>query len=385
MKKHYNITKFLFAAFILLIGCKSNDKKLSIAFGDAIIDRYANINDLTDKGWEYSNSIVLISFEKLYKETNDVKYLNYIKTYADNYIEEDGSIDYNRSAHNLDHIQPGLLALGLYEMTGEEKYALAAKSIRKDVDELPVNSVGGFWHKGDYPNQMWGDGIYMAEPFVMRYGAMFNDIEKSAEIATYQITLFAEHAYDSTRNLTVHAWDITKEASWADPATGLSPEVWSRGMGWYCMALVDVLEYLPKDHKNYNRLIEITRGLAKGLKTYQDEKSGLWFQVVDKGREKGNWIETSGSSMFVYFLKTAIDKGYINSDVYLPIVNKAWIGLKQNVSYDNKGPIINNFVRSMGVQNNYDEYIAVEKVSVPGSRHPHGYCGILLASIVMEL
>lgn len=377
---------FFIVAFVLLLGCQHQpqNEDLSVAFADAIMERYNDINDLTDKGWEYSNSIVLISFEKLYKATNDEKYLNYMKNHVDKYIGEDGSLDYDRSQRNLDHIQPGLLCLGLYDMTGEEKYAIAAKGIRQDVNELPTNSVGGFWHKQEYANQMWADGIYMAEPFIMRYGAMFDDVERSADIATFQIILLADHAYDSTRNLMLHGWDITKEASWADSVTGLSPEVWSRGEGWYCMALVDVLEYLPKDHKNYYRLIEITQGLAKGLKTYQDPKSGLWYQVVDQGDRAGNWIELSGSSMFVYFLKTAIDNNYIDADEYTPVVNKAWEGLQQNITYDEEGPVINNFVRSMGVQNNYDEYIAVEKVSVPGSRHPHGYCGILLASIVME-
>ena len=379
--------KYLFlliSVSFLLLSFKPEDKKLSVEFADAIMDRYDDINDLTDKGWEYSNSIVLISFEKLYKATGDKKYLNYIKNYVDKYIHKDGSLDYDRSEYNLDHIQPGILALGLYEMTGEKKYAIAAKGIRKDVDHLPINSAGGYYHKGEYPNQMWADGIYMTEPFIMRYGAMFNDIQTSADMATFQIILFADHAYDSTRNLILHAWDISKQASWADSVTGLSPEVWSRGMGWYCMALIDVLEYLPKNYKNYNRLIELTQGLAKGLKTYQDPKSGLWYQVVDKGNKSGNWIELSGSSMFVYFLKTAINKGYIDKNNYAPVVNKAWEGIKKNVTYNEKGPVINNFVRSMGVQNNYKEYIAVEKVSIPGSRHSHGYCGVLLASVAME-
>ena len=376
--------KLLFIFIPLLLSCQQPKQKLSVQFADAIMKRYSNINDLTDKGWEYSNSIVLVSFEKLYKSTKDKRYLNYMKKFTDKYIHEDGSLEYDKSGHNLDLIQPGMLALGLYDITGEEKYAIAAKTIRNDMNNLPKNSAGGFYHKGEYENQMWADGIYMAEPFVMRYGAMFNDVQESADLATSQMILFADHAYDSTRNLLLHAWDITKRASWADPKTGLSPEVWSRGMGWYCMALVDVLEYLPKDYKNYQRLVEISQGLAKGLKKYQDPKSGLWYQVVDKGDRKDNWIELSGSTMFVYFLKSAIDKGYIDANEYTPVVNKAWKGIKQNVTYDADGPVINNFVRSMGVQNNYKEYVAMEKVSVPGSRHPHGYCGVLLASYVME-
>lgn len=354
-------------------------------FSDAIISRYSNINDLTGKGWEYSNSIVLIGIEKMYYETGEAKYLNYIKKYIDGYVDSNGDINFKSSDNNLDHLHPGWLLITLYEETGEEKYKKAADKIRDEFDRQPRNRSGGYWHKQRYPNQMWADGVYMAEPFLIRYGAAFDDLEYCANEATKQAILIADHAYNEDTHLLLHGWDETKNASWADSQTGQSPEVWSRGMGWYCMALVDILDYLPTDHENYDRMIEILQNLAVGITDYQDASSGLWYQVVDKGSQNGNWLETSGSAMFVYSLKKGIDEGYLDSATYMPVVEKGWAGLQTTITLDRSGqPVINNFVQGMGIKDNYATYISQSRVSTPNSRYPHGYCGILMASYVME-
>lgn len=380
--------KFLALLPILLLSfvpVKAQETYWSVEFADAIIDRYANINDLTGKGWEYSNSIVLIGIEKLYYETGDTRYLAYIKKYIDKYVDSQGNISFDASANNLDHLHPGWLCITLYEELGLEKYKLAADNIRAEFDNQPRNASGGFWHKERYPNQMWADGIYMAEPFLIRYGTVFNELEYAANEAAGQAILLADHAYDSTKNLLMHGWDETREADWADTITGLSPEIWSRGMGWYCMALVDILEYLPESHDYYPRMLEIVQGLAQGVKDYQDPVSGLWYQVVDKADSAGNWHETSGSSLFVYFLKRSIDEGYIDSASYYPTVEKGWEGLQTKITLDAESqPVINDFVRGMGIQVDYAGYISQEMVSTPESAYPHGYCGILMAASAME-
>lgn len=378
-----------FVIFYLLVASMnavfSQSTTWSKQFADAIIDRYSNINHLTNKGWEYSNSIVLIGIEQVYYETGNEKYLAYIKKYIDSFIDANGNINFDASANNLDHLHPGWLCITLYEAYGDEKYKKAAENIRAEFDNQPRNTQGGFWHKQKYENQMWADGIYMAEPFLIRYGTVFNDLEYCANEATKQAILIADHAYDSTTHLMLHGWDETKEASWADAENGNSPEVWSRGMGWYCMALVDILDYLPESHANYNRLVEIMQGLAIGIKTYQDEEAGLWYQVVNKGELESNWHETSGSAMFVYSLRKAIRKHYIDSVTYMPVVEKGWEGLQTKITLDSKNqPIINDFVRGMGIKDSYDSYVAQQKVSTPDSRYSHGYCGILMAASEME-
>ncbi len=357
----------------------------SYEFANAIMERHANINDLTKKGWEYSNSIVLIGIEKMYYETGDVKYLDYIKKYIDGYVDASGNINFDASANNLDHLHPGWLCITLYEELGIEKYKLAAEKIRAEFNNQPTNASGGFWHKQKYPNQMWADGIYMAEPFLMRYGATFDELEYVSNEATKQTILVAENAYDSVKNLLYHGWDETKQASWADKTTGVSPEVWSRGMGWYCMALVDILDYLPVEHEKYNALLEILQNLALGIKNYQDSGTGLWYQVVDKGNLSDNWHEISGSAMFVYSLKKAVDKGYLDPETYTPVIEAGWTGVQSKFIFDTKDrPGISEFVLGMGIKNSYSEYISQSRVSTPSSKYPHGYCAVLLAASAME-
>ncbi|MFC0876394.1 glycoside hydrolase family 88 protein [Saccharicrinis sp. FJH2] len=362
----------------------AQDTNWGVDFSDAIMYRYPNnINDMTGKGWEYSNSIVLYGMIKIYNYTHNPAYLDYVKKYVDSYVSASGSITFNSNANNLDHLHPGLLLNYLYRETGIEKYKKAADIIRSEFDKQPRNPSGGFWHKQIYPNQMWADGIYMAEPFLLEYGSMFNDMEYATNEATKQTTLLAAHAYDESNHLIYHGWDETKAASWAD-ANGRSPEVWSRGMGWYCMALVDMLDILPTDHAKYQDFISLVQGLAQGIKENQDNSTGLWYQVVDKGNLSSNWIETSGSAMFIYMLKKARDKGYIDA-TYDDVIAKGWEGIQAKITMDNKNmPVINGFVGGMGIKDDYATYVAQSTVSAPPSSHPHGYCAILSLSSVME-
>jgi unsaturated rhamnogalacturonyl hydrolase len=363
----------------------------SVKFSDAIIARYQpTINTMTSKGWEYSNSIVLCGMEKVYAHTSDADYLNYIKAYVDAYVDGSGNI--TGMAQNLDKIHPGLLCLFLYEKTGLAKYQTAATYIRNYLmgpsSTYPKTAEGGYYHKNTaaYTNVMMVDGIYMAHPFLAKYGKMFND-NACFDTATSQALLLASHVHDNAAHLVKHAFDYAKTNTWASPTTGVSFEVWSRGMGWYVMALVDILKYLPPTHADYNNIKNLMADLAIGIQNTQDPATGLWYQVVDKGGSAGNYLEMSGSAMFVYAIKTAVDSGWINAS-FLPVAQNGWTGLQTKIStYTDTRPAINDFAPAMGVQNNYAAYVAITSVDAPtasGTQHPHGYAALLMAASVME-
>lgn len=356
------------------------DNKLSINFANMILKKWENPLDLSDKGWEYTNSIILHGIEKVYKATLDKKYLEYIRRWVDYYIDENGNISFKNEMYNLDFIHPGLLLLFLYEETGLEKYKKAAFNLKKRLDTHPRNTKGGFFHKDIYVNEMWLDGIYMAQPFLVKFGYLFNQKEACNNEATFQAILIAEHTQDKTTGLLYHAWDEDKNAFWANKETGRSGFVWLRAMGWYLMALVDILDYLPKDHKDYNKIIDILKNALSGLKKYQDKKTGLWYQVVDKPDEKHNWIETSGSCMIIYVIKKSLKNQYINNE-YQDVLEKAWKGIKKFISVNENNEIeIRDAVEGMGVQSSYNAYITKRRLV----NSPHGLCGILLASSAME-
>jgi unsaturated rhamnogalacturonyl hydrolase len=379
---------YILAGMCFTIGNGQNTN-WGVQFSDAIIFRYQpTIDNMTKKGWEYSNSIVLHGMERIYEKTRNSAYFNYIKAYVDAYIGVDGTGVSAQLEQNLDVFHPGLLCLFLYEETGESKYKTAADLIRTYINSYPRNTSNGFWHKSNYPNQMWLDGIYMAEPFLAKYGYRMNDAEYCNNEATFQTLLLNSHAFDVTKKLLYHGWDESKVASWSNASTGVSPEVWSRALGWYAMALVDILKYIPDDHPMEDSMLHVLNRVAAGIKNYQDASTGLWYQVVDKGSTSGNWIETSGSGMFVYALKTAVDYGWIDTS-YMSVVRKGWTGLQTKITtYTDNRPRITEFCAALGIRATYNEYIATSlKVSCPatsGTQHPHGYCAILLASSVME-
>ncbi|WP_246859294.1 glycoside hydrolase family 105 protein [Spirosoma sp. KCTC 42546] len=279
--------------------------------------------------WGYCNGLVCSALEQLWKKSGDEKYYTYIKGYADDLINPNGTIKtYTLSQYNIDAVNSGKILFALYEKTHDPKYEKAIRLLRSQMLTHPRTSEGGFWHKKHYPHQMWLDGLYMASPFLAQYAQVFNEPALFADVAN-QIQLIDRHNKDPKTGLYYHGWDESKEQRWADKETGKSPHVWGRGMGWYAMTLVDVLDYFPNDHPQRKQIIAITNQLAQTLATYQDKQTGLWYQVMDVGKQDGNYLESSGSTMFVYFLIKAAKKGYIDQK-YADVARKGYDGILTN-------------------------------------------------------
>lgn len=337
--------------------------------------------DPANNGWEYNTGIVLFGMTKMYDATKDPRYLAYIRRWVDGYVNDQGVLGWDQGrTHNLDYIQPGTLILFLYERTGDERYKTAARTVREAFDRIPKNADGGYWHKSQYPNEMWVDGIYMGGPFLVRYGRLFNDAVFGNDTAVFQATLAAQHCFDEKTGLLYHAWDQDRNVAWADPATGRSPIIWSRGMGWYVMALVDILEQLPQAHPGYARLHELLKKNVAGLAKVQDPKTGLWFQILDQPWLAGNWIETSSSGMFAYAIRKGVRLGLLDASV-LPVAEKAWQGLQATFERDEAGrPVFTGAVKGMGVQVDAANYLKVPRLK----NSTHGLMSVMLAASEME-
>lgn len=294
--------------------------------------------------WSYENGILLTACKGVYEETDKAKYFDFIKDYFDRIITEEGEIlTYDIKDQNLDKLNTGRMLLYIYSKTKEDRFLKAIETLRSQIDSQPRTSDGGFWHKQRYKNQMWLDGLYMAEPFYARYTKMFEEgesAEKAYEDIVHQFDLIQKHALDKETKLLYHGWDESKEQKWADKETGTSPHFWSRAMGWYGMAMVDVLDYLPKDNKGRDRMIQYLQQFAEAVTAYQDEESGLWYQVLNQGDRKGNYLEASGSAMFVYTLAKAAKKGYV-SEKYLGVAEKGYEGLIRNLISVEENGLVN--------------------------------------------
>ncbi|MBB1193134.1 glycosyl hydrolase family 88 [Flavobacterium sp. SOK18b] len=297
------------------------------------------IDHATSPKWDYVHGLVLTAMEELNKKHPNPKYTEYIKSYVDKLIQNDGTIDsYKFDSYNIDMVVAGRLLFDIYGKTKEGKYLKALQTLRKQIEEQPRTPSGGFWHKKIYPNQMWLDGLYMGEPFYIQYTMTFENGKSLDDIAK-QFELIQKNDRDPKTGLLYHAWDESKQMPWANKTTGTSPNFWSRSLGWYAMALVDVLDYMPKNHPKHKELVSYLNQLASALVPFQDE-SGLWYQVTDKGNQGGNYLEASGTAMFSYAFAKGANKGYLRKK-YKKIAQKAFNGLTGNlVKIGSNGEVI---------------------------------------------
>ncbi|MBE7171231.1 MAG: glycoside hydrolase family 88 protein [Williamsia sp.] len=293
-------------------------------------------NDSTTR-YTYDFGVVLEGIEGLWYRTANPKYYNYIQKSMDALITDDGTIKgFKQEDYNLDNVKLGRSFLLLYKVTGKAKYLKAAAQLREQLRHQPRTSDGGFWHKKRYPSQMWLDGLYMAEPFYTEYAALFHEDTTFNDIAR-QFILMEKHSRDAATGLLYHGWDESKEQRWADKKTGRSPQIWGRAMGWYGMALVDVLEYFPAKNSGRDSITGILQRLAAAIKKYQDPKTGLWFDIVDKPTAKGNYTEASVSCMFVNTLAKGVRLGFLPAE-YSAVAKRGYDGIvKQFVQKDGQG------------------------------------------------
>jgi unsaturated rhamnogalacturonyl hydrolase len=287
--------------------------------------------------WNYEQGLMLVALRRMWLHTNDQRYFDFIKGNIDQYVEESGSIkSYKYEDFNIDNVAVGRALLTLYEKTGEQKYKSAADTLRKQLRNQPRTNEGGFWHKQIYPYQMWLDGLFMAEPFYAWYSVMTNEPKWFDDVVN-QFVFIYKHTRDPKTGLLYHGWDESKQQRWANPETGCSPNFWGRAIGWYAMALVDVLDILPKNHPRRHELLSILKDVSATLLKYQDKKTHLWYQVPDQGERAGNYLEASASSMFAYAFARGVNQNYLEKK-YSKIARETFQGIIENlVSVDPNG------------------------------------------------
>jgi unsaturated rhamnogalacturonyl hydrolase len=359
---------------VLLVCCKSSNnsasaEKKSELWSVKMANSVMNLHDSLiyfegrDKiRWQYDVAMLSMAIDKL--GVIDQKYSDYMKSYFDYFINNDGTVkDYNAEEYNIDNINPAKNLFTLYKRTGEEKYNIAIQGFVKQMENHPKTKTGGYWHKKRYPWQMWLDGIYMGSPFLAQYAREYNKSEWF-DVVTQQITLIYDKTLDPKTGLLYHAWDESKEMKWSNPVTGQSPHFWSRAMGWYVMAIVDVLDYLPENHPDREKIITILNNTIDALLKVSDKETGLWFQVLDQGGREGNYIEASGTCMYIYTMAKAANKGYIKKK-YFQIANEKFDSVIKNliVSDENGNLVLKNVCGGCGLGGNpyrdgsYEYYI----------------------------
>lgn len=287
---------------------------------DEFIQEYLYSFDKLITKWKYEDGCVLLGALYLYEATEDKKYADFLMNYMDKFIEEDGTIlTYEMEKYNIDNISSGKVLFFLYDVTKKEKYRIAIEHLMDQLRSHPRTKCNNFWHKQIYPNQIWLDGLYMAQPFYMEYETRFHGKENYNDIIN-QFLNVRKYLYNESKGLYYHGYDESRVQPWANKTTGLSKNFWLRSMGWYLMALVDTMSVMSKEiFEHFKTLEGLLKEAMKGILQYQDNSTNLFYQLIDLPEVQGNYIETSGSAMIGYTILKACRLGYLSKEKYQEI------------------------------------------------------------------
>lgn len=375
----------------LLLACAplataAASKPFAVAAADSALTRWPDAQ-VTPKGatWNYELGTLLAGLDAVWLDTADARYYRYIKAAVDPFVADDGSIrTLNENEHQLDNILLGRQLLLLYGVTREPKYARAAQRFYAQLQQQPRTAEGGFWHKQRYPEQMWLDGLYMAEPFYAEYAVTFQQTDKLADVL-HQFQLADQHTRDSRTGLAWHGWDASHHERWADPQTGHSPEFWARAMGWRMMALVDVLDQLPLSDKGRAELLRELAADAAAIRRVQTP-GGAWLDVLNKPHARGNYEESSATCMFVYALSKGVRRGYLPAE-YRSVAERGWSAVQAKfIERSGDAITLKATVKASGLGGDpYRDGSLNYYLSEPVAQNdPKGVGALLLAAVEME-
>lgn len=338
--------------------------------------------------WSYDQGVILKGIEGIWKLYGDAKYYDYIQHSMDHYVREDGTVkDYKRDEFNIDHLNNGKVVMTLYNYSWKPKYKKAIDLMRSQLNDHPRTKEGSFWHKKVYPWQVWLDGLYMGQPFYAEYAKLNHEDTAFNDIAR-QFILIERHTRDPKTGLLYHGWDESREQAWANKQTGNSPHFWGRALGWYGVALVDVLDYFPVNHPGRDSIIRILNRFVTAVTKVQDAKSGVWYDIVDLPNKPKNYKEASASCMLVYTIAKAVRNGYVPA-TYLQNAKKGYDGIiKEFIEVDSngqtnlKGTVTVSGLGGKPYRDGSFEYYMSEKVKV---NDPKGMGAFIMCSVEMEM
>lgn len=295
----------------------------SVRMADSIMAHQVTLTD--HYGYEYG--MTLEGILDVYHATHEQKYLDFVITTMDTFVNQDGTVNgYRMDEYNIDHLNNGKVMLKLYDITGQERYKIAAAHLYEQTKTHPRTSEGIFWHKAIYPHQVWCDGLYMGAAFMAAYISRFGSEQDFDDIVA-QFTKSYPHLKDEATGLLYHAWDESKSMYWCNKETGLSEHFWGRAMGWYVMALADVIELMPASHSGRAQLCTILHDCLLALIKVQDPEAKVWYQILNLKGRKQNYLEASASCMITAALFKGLRLGVVSQEEALDAATQAYQGL----------------------------------------------------------
>ena len=330
-------TVVILGLWLLACGCAqpASDReaaapRMSVRMADSTMARHPTpaLMEDPEPEWRYSSSFAVHAIARLGVETGEQKYVDYARKYMEPFVDDAGRIaheSYDPKKYRLDDVVPGRVLLLLHEETRDPRFLVGPRQLAEQLKIQPRTKDGGYWHKQIYPHQLWLDGIFMDCPFMVEFAQRANEPQWHDE-AVNQILTIAKHTRDPKTGLFYHGYDESRQQKWANPQTGTSPCFWGRAVGWYALGIVETLRTLPANHPRRGEVLDVFRALAEAITKVQDEKTGLWWQVLDQPNREGNYLESSASSMFVYALAAGARHGYLDRK-YAAVAKRGYDGI----------------------------------------------------------
>lgn len=214
-------------------------------------------------------------------------------------------------------------------------------------------------------NTLWIDDMFMSIPALAQMGNYTGDV-KYFDDAVKQVHGFSKRMFNKENGLYMHGWVQSME---------VHPQFhWGRANGWAVMAMVELLEVLPKEHPGYSDVLSQLQSHIAGLVKYQDG-TGFWHQLIDRN---DTYLETSATAIYTYAFARAINRGYIDKMTYAPAVLLGWnaVATKVNDIGQVEGTCVGT---GMGFDPAFYYYRPINVFAA------HGYGPVLLAGAEMIL
>ncbi len=265
--------------------------------------------------WSYVMGIELESMLDVWQRYQTPGVLDYLKAYPAKMIDGKGNITgYTYKDFNLDNVRTAKFIYRMNLLEPQKNLGIALRTLFKQLENQPRTKEGVYWHKAIYANQVWLDGIFMGLPYYTLAAPELKGVKKATKKywpdAVDQILKTGRRTYDAETGLWKHAWDETHTAFWANKETGQSQHTWGRALGWYAMAMLEVLDALPEDYARRDEVIDLFRKAMTQVVKHQDKKTGVWYDVMDV-QDPRNYLESTCSSMFAYCLLKGYRLGYL--------------------------------------------------------------------------
>ncbi|MFA9556290.1 glycoside hydrolase family 105 protein [Evansella sp. AB-rgal1] len=335
--------------------------------------------------WHYVEGCILKAYLDSYEQTGNEEDYLFVKNFIDQLVDENGDVSQiNTDYYSIDQIRMTAILHTLYKKEKDERYKKPMDLIYNQLKTYPRTKTGNFWHKTNYPHQIWMDGLYMGQPFYVEYIKEFEE-KKDYSDTLKQFRNVRNLLFDEETQLYYHAYDESRDMFWADKETGLSPHVWGRACGWFVMALVDLLEMLEGEDVDTSEFKSLLTEAVDGMLRYQ-HISGMWYQVVEYSGRKGNYLESSGTAMLAYAMLKGARLGYLSAD-YIPFGKAAFDGIiEQYVTEEDGEVLLGGICKSAGLgthpelgivrKGDYEYYINGEPIVI---NNGHGVAPFLMA------